>query len=83
MDYKTEIKKNLLKEYKALKRRFFKNQFSHSKVITLKFEKKKYMVIIDPGFGLIILLKDDDIKILKYLLNKDFNSINNNIYYYK
>lgn len=72
MDYKTEIKKNLLKEYKALKRRFFKNQFSHSKVITLKFEKKKYMVIIDPGFGLTILLKDDDIKILKYLLNKDF-----------
>lgn len=72
MDYKTEIKKNLLKEYKALKRRFFKNQFSHSKVITLKFEKKKYMVIIDPGFGLTILLKDDDIKILKYLFNKDF-----------
>ena len=72
MDYKTEIKKNLLKEYKALKRRFFKNQFSHSKVITLKFEKKKYMVIIDPGYGLTILLKDDDIKILKYLLNKDF-----------
>ena len=72
MDYKTEIKKNLLKEYTALKRRFFKNQFSHSKVITLKFEKKKYMVIIDPGFGLTILLKDDDIKILKYLLNKDF-----------
>lgn len=72
MDYKTEIKKNLLKEYKSLKRRFFKNQFSHSKVITLKFEKKKYMVIIDPGFGLTILLKDDDIKVLKYLLNKDF-----------
>lgn len=72
MDYKTEIKKNLLKDYKSLKRRFFKNQFSHSKVITLKFEKKKYMVIIDPGFGLTILLKDDDIKVLKYLLNKDF-----------
>lgn len=72
MDYKAEIKKNLLKEYKSLKRRFFKNQFSHSKVITLKFEKKKYMVIIDPGFGLTILLKDDDIKVLKYLLNKDF-----------
>ena len=30
------------------------------------------MVIIDPGFGLTILLKDDDIKVLKYLLNKDF-----------
>lgn len=72
MDYKTKIKKNLLKDYKSLKRRFFKNQFSHSKVITLKFEKKKYMVIIDPGFGLTILLKDDDIKVLKYLLNKDF-----------
>ena len=82
MNYKTEVKKNLLKEYKNLKKRFFKNQFTHSKVITLKFEKKKYMVIIDPGFGLTILLKNDDIKILKYLLNKDFYDFGIGFSYY-
>ena len=41
MDYKAEIKKKLLKEYKSLKRRFFKNQFSHSKVITFSFQTLK------------------------------------------
>lgn len=82
MNYKTVAKKNLLKEYKNLKKRFFKNQFTHSRVLTLKFEKKKYMVIIDPGFGLTILLKNDDIRILKYLLNKDFYDFGIGFSYY-
>lgn len=72
MSVKQELKNKILKEYKSLKKHFFKNQFSHSKLLTLCLDNRKYMVMIDPGFGFTIVTTRTDIKILRYLLNQDY-----------
>lgn len=72
MSVKQELKNKVLKEYKRLKKHFFKNQFSHSKLLTLCLDNRKYMVMIDPGFGFTIVTTRTDIKILRYLLNQDY-----------
>ena len=72
MSKKNEIIKTLLSKYKRLKKDFYKNQFSHSKVLSLNISNKLYKVIIDSGFGITVVHNKKDIELLEYLLNKDY-----------